>query len=94
MGLTNNGTLAVMTDRRLVIYSATVAANSIVVSGTGGTFGTPGATYYVLSSTNLNLPLLQWTRIATNQFNTNGNFNFTNAVAPGIPAAFYRLQLP
>ena len=47
-----------------------------------------------MASTDISLPLLNWTFIATNQFNATGNFNFTNPVSPGEPQKFYRLQLP
>jgi len=39
------------------------------------------------------LPLQSWTRIATNSFGATGTFSFTNAIAPGVPQNFYRLQL-
>jgi hypothetical protein len=38
--------------------------------------------------------LVNWTFIATNQFDTNGGFNFTTNVPPGSPQNFFRLQLP
>ena len=65
-------------------------ANGLVLSGSGGT---ANANYYLLMTTNLTDPL-GWQRVLTNQFDSNGNFNFTNAVTPNLPASFYRLQLP
>jgi autotransporter-associated beta strand protein len=65
-------------------------ANGIVMSGSGGV---ANGTFYLLGSTNVALPLNLWTIIATNQFDTNGNFNFTNAISPNTPQSFYRLQL-
>jgi hypothetical protein len=62
-----------------------------VMSGTGGV---TNGTYYVLTSTNLALPLNQWTPVATNPFDGNGNFTFTNTPAANAPQMFYRLQLP
>jgi hypothetical protein len=32
--------------------------------------------------------------MATNQFSATGTFIFTNAIVPGVPQTFYRLQLP
>ena len=58
--------------------------------GSGGVNGWP---YYLLASTNLALPPAQWTRIATNQFDTSGNFIFTNPLNPGSLQMFYLLQL-
>jgi polygalacturonase len=69
----------------------TNGGESFVLSGTGGV--TNGA-YYVLASTNLALPLDQWTPVATNPFDGNGNFSFTNTPDPYCPRMFYRLQLP
>jgi hypothetical protein len=40
------------------------------------------------------IPLSNWMRLATNQFNASGNFNFTNAPDPNLPQTFYLLQLP
>jgi len=48
----------------------------------------------VLATTNLDLPVTNWTRVLTNQFDGSGNFNFTNTVSPTAPQSFYMLQLP
>jgi autotransporter-associated beta strand protein len=66
-------------------------AGGLAMSGSGGP---AGGTYYVLGSTNIALPVNLWTRIETNQFDSNGNFNFTNAADPAATQTFYRLQLP
>lgn len=58
----------------------------------GGTNGLPLETYYLLSSTNLALPLTNWSVVATNMFDVNGNFDFTNGMSPGFPRQFYLLQ--
>lgn len=72
-------------------FSAIVQAGSeLHLIGTGGT---PNSTYYVLRSTNLNLPPAQWTRISTNQFDANGGF-LTITSFPGVKQSFYLLQLP
>ena len=68
-----------------------VAGGNVIFSGTGGT---PGADYYVLITTNLTAPLASWVRLATNQFDSNGNFAWTNTPAPGNPRQFYRLTSP
>lgn len=71
---------------------------SEVVSGTNlslsGTCGTAGSNYYVLASTNVGLPLSNWTRLLTNKFTANGNFIFTNAIKPGEPHRFFVIQVP
>jgi len=61
------------------------------LSGTNGAASNP---YYVLASTNVALPLSNWSRIATNSFDVNGHFAFTNSLIPAMPQRFYRLQLP
>jgi hypothetical protein len=50
--------------------------------------------YYLLGSTNVDVPMSNWTRLRTNQFDGGGNFNFSNGLAPGALQQFYRLQLP
>jgi hypothetical protein len=58
----------------------------------GGTNGLPVSPYYILTSTNISLPLSNWTRIATNQFDSNGNFSSTNAAGSSVLRQFYLLQ--
>jgi hypothetical protein len=52
-----------------------------------------GGVYLVLMSTNMSLPLTNWTVLATNVVN-DGNFTFTatNAVNAAAPNRFYLLQ--
>jgi polygalacturonase len=69
----------------------TGGGTSLVMSGSGGV--TNGA-YYVLTATNVSLPLSQWSPLATNQFNASGNFNFSDTIIPGSPQRFYLLQIP
>ncbi len=71
--------------------SIRAASNGLVMSGSGGP---ANASYYLLSSTNLALSLANWTRLATNQFDANGNFGFTNSFTNRTPQQFFRLQLP
>jgi hypothetical protein len=40
------------------------------------------------------LPLANWTRLATNQFNSSGNFGLTNAMTAGKQNQFYLIQVP
>lgn len=72
--------------------------NSIQLAGTNlifrGTNGWPGQNYYLLTATNLALPLNQWRSILTNPFDPAGNFHLTNPLSPGTPELFYLLQLP
>jgi hypothetical protein len=59
-----------------------------------GSNGIPGWPYCVLVSTNLALPVSQWPFIATNRFDANGNFDFTDSVAPNALQEFYLLETP
>jgi len=87
-GLATSGVIAVVSTP--VISSVALSGNHFVFSGTGGT---AGSNYYVLASTNLSLPLGAWTSLLTNQFDSNGRFNFTNDLS-GNPQSFYLLEVP
>ncbi len=65
------------------------SGSNVILSGTGGA---NGGSYYVVASTNVAAPLLNWTRLSTNVFDGSGNFNVTNAM--NGPREFFRIQLP
>jgi len=88
--LNTSGTLSVAVVSKPLIASAAVSSDGFELTGTGGV---ANANYYLLGSTNLAAPLTNWTRLLTNQFDSNGNFNFTNP-AGNDPQLFYLLQLP
>ena len=69
--------------------SSVNSGGKFVFSGTGGT---PGGTYYVVTSTNLAVVVTNWTRVLTNQFDSSGNFSVTNNPATNSQY-FYRLQV-
>jgi hypothetical protein len=73
------------------ISSLGVAGTNLVLDGTNGQ---SGSTYIVLTSTNLALPLRQWTPAATNLLGASGNFSIivSNALSADIPQRFYILQ--
>jgi glucose/arabinose dehydrogenase len=58
-----------------------------------GSNGVPGWPYWVLSSTNLSLPLNDWTFVAANSFDTSGNFFLTNPIGNN-PQRFFLLAVP
>jgi len=64
--------------------------NTCTLSGTNGS---PGWTYNVLMATNLQLPLAEWSVLATNLIDGNGGFGVTNAIAPGTTQVYYALAL-
>jgi hypothetical protein len=67
------------------------AGNQVVINGAGGL---AGATYRILTATNLALPLAQWTPIVTNQFNASNAFSYTNVIQPNMRAQYFRVILP
>ncbi len=75
------------------ITSVTLSGANLILDGTNGQ---SGHAYIVLTSTNLALPLSQWTRFATNILNANGSFSITvtNAVSAELPHRFYILETP
>jgi autotransporter-associated beta strand protein len=89
--LTVDGTVRVVTLAQPNFTETFITPDGIVMSGSNGAPGTP---YYVLSSTNIALPVVNWTRVATNLFDASGQFRITNAVSSQIPQEFFFLQLP
>ena len=73
------------------IRSLKVSGTNVMISGVGGT---QGSTYYLLTSTDVALPLSNWTVIATNVFGSGGGFAFTNPVTPNLAQQFYTLKAP
>jgi hypothetical protein len=71
--------------------------NGIVLGSGGlmmsGSFGVPFGTYYILASTDMTLPVNQWTPVFTNQFDGGGNYNFTNPITPA-PGVYFILEVP
>jgi autotransporter-associated beta strand protein len=88
--LVTNGTLRVIAASPPVL-SASISGTNLVLSVTNGI---PTANCYILTATNLIVPVSNWTRLATNSFDLNGNLVFTNLVIRTAPARFYRVQLP
>ena len=71
------------------------------VAATGGNFvasGTnnsgPGGTYHVMASTNLLVPMTNWTVLTNGSFDGSGNFIFTNVISNTNSMMFYRLRVP
>jgi hypothetical protein len=58
-----------------------------------GTNGIPDDSYCLLTSTNASLPRANWNRLATNSFDSAGNFNFSVPVDPAQPRQYYLIQL-
>jgi glucose/arabinose dehydrogenase len=90
----NNGNNSII--QRIVTTNSIPIFNTVTLSGTnlvvGGTNGPHSGNYYVLTSSNLARPLSQWTPMATNPFDVNGGFNFTNPISTNAQL-FYLLEL-
>jgi hypothetical protein len=74
-----------------VISSISFAGNKLVMNGNAGV---ANANFYLLGASNVATPAANWQRLLTNQFDNNGNFNFTNPPNTNWPQGFYRLQVP
>jgi hypothetical protein len=71
--------------------AAKLIGTNLVLSAAGGKWG---SNYVVLASTNLTLPLAQWTVLKTNIFDSSGQFCFTNPVTRTKPRQFYLFRQP
>jgi hypothetical protein len=90
--LTINGSISITgTAVPPTIDSVSASGGNFIFSGTGGI---QGDTYYVLSSTDVALPIGNWTPVATNVFGSGGSFSYTNVINPGTPQTFFLLQVP
>ena len=65
------------------ITTVTLSGTNLLVHGTNNNVPNNLLHYVVLTSTNLQTPLINWTPVVTNIYNNNGTFDFTNPVVPG-----------
>jgi hypothetical protein len=56
--------------------------------------GTPGHQAILLTSTNLTVPLANWTPVTTNTFGVTTYLGFTNNIDPNTPRRFFIFKLP
>jgi hypothetical protein len=86
------------TNFTLVAGSAQPQFGTFNLSGTNlifnGIGGSPGSNYVVLASTNLTLPLTNWSALSTNTFDGSGQFHYTNPVSPAKPLQFFIFKSP
>jgi len=73
------------------IVSIRSVGPNLVVAGSNGA---PGNAYYLVSSTNLALPVAQWQLNASNIFDSSGNFNITNPFVQNLRQQFFRIRTP
>lgn len=91
-----NGTFASVTIVEIaftptITQGITRAGNQVIINGAGGLAGAP---YRILTTTNVALPITQWTPMATNQFGVSGVFSYTNVIPPNTPAQYFRVSMP
>jgi fibronectin-binding autotransporter adhesin len=73
-----------------VITSIKVSGATLTITATNGA---DGGQFVLLESTNLMLPVSQWTPVLTNNFDGSGDLNLsTNVINSGIPQEFYLLS--
>jgi fibronectin-binding autotransporter adhesin len=92
--LSVNGTIQIVStgvagpSTNASILSVNLSGTNIVLHGTNNNVPNTSFHYAVLTATNISLPLSNWTSVATNGFNPDGTFNYTNPITPGTPLQF------
>jgi hypothetical protein len=81
----------IVTAASSITQTITRNGNQIIINGTGGQ---SGANYRLLATTNVELPIGQWTPIVTNQFGASGGFSYTNVTQPNTPGQYFRVSMP
>ncbi len=87
IAVTNNGTVVGPTTNA-TIYSVKISAGNIVLHGTNHNVPANSFHYAVLSSTNVTLPLSNWTPVVTNSFNSDGSFDYSMPINQTLPRQF------
>jgi T5SS/PEP-CTERM-associated repeat protein len=64
---------------------------NVIISGNNGF---PGMNYRVLTTTDLATPVSLWDVLFITQFDVNGEFSFTNGIAPGEFQRYFLLRVP
>jgi T5SS/PEP-CTERM-associated repeat protein len=92
-GLAVDGTLrvaAITSAPPAISSSAILNGTNLALSATGGV---PFDPVYLLTTINVTLPPINWSRVATNYFDAAGNASFTNTITPGESQRYFRLQV-
>jgi len=84
----SGGSLNLVVAQVPFISSFAFSGGHLVLSGANGP---DSGTFYVLTSTNLAVPLSNWTSIATNTFSATGTFSVTNAVS--VSPTFFVIEV-
>lgn len=75
-----------------VITGISISGADVTITASNGLLG---ATYYLFTSTDLTLPMNQWTVVQIAQLNADGDFHFNaiNTISPGTRQQFFRIQV-
>ncbi len=81
-----------------VISTASIQINGAMITS-GGAFqlsftNTPGTSFSVVASTNISLPLSNWTSLGSVTETAPGQFQFTDSQTTNFPQRFYRITSP
>jgi hypothetical protein len=88
--VTNLPVTVLIPTNSIYITGFSLVSGNVAINATNGQ---TGGTYYMLSSTNVLLPLSQWTPVATNvAASTNFTFTGTNVITPSAGRQFYILS--
>jgi len=89
--ITGSGELTIAVPTLPVVNPPVLSGGNLVLSGTGGQ---AGAGYTVLSTTNVALPLADWTTNSTGTFDGSGNFSNGVPVNVSQPTEFLLIRVP
>ena len=84
-------TIVEIVSTPLITQAITRVGGQVIINGAGGL---AGATSRILTTTNVAVPVAQWTPMVTNQFNVGGVFGYTNVIQPNTPARYFRVSMP
>jgi len=90
-GVATSATIVQIVFTPFITATISPAGTNVIISGTGGI---SGQKYILLTSTNLALPMSQWTPVITNLLDGSGSFACTNAIEASMPAQLFRTVLP
>jgi hypothetical protein len=88
---TFNVSVTVLLPPTPAINAVSASAGNLIFSGTNGT---AGLKFYVLSTTDLTLPLTNWTVVSTNTFGAGGLFSVTNTISSSPRQLFFTVEVP
>jgi fibronectin-binding autotransporter adhesin len=91
-GTLSVGPAAAAPTTNATITTVSLSGTNLLIHGTNNNVPNTSFHYAVLSSTNIALPLSNWTPVVTNAFNGDGTFDYTHPINPGTPRQFIDVQ--